>query len=99
MFWVSSGCDECHSIGYKGRIGVFELLRVSRGIQEALLSKDAMVSVRRVAESEGFQMLAYDGIQKAIKGMTSHKELVRNVSVQTLDEFIRYYNENPPEIP
>ena len=98
MFWLSSGCDECHSIGYKGRVGVFELLRVSRRIQEALLSKDAMVSVRSVAESEGFRMLAYDGIQKAIKGVTSHMELVRNVSIQTLDDFIRYYNEAPPEI-
>jgi type II secretory ATPase GspE/PulE/Tfp pilus assembly ATPase PilB-like protein len=71
---------------------------VSRRIQEALLSKDAMVSVRSVAESEGFRMLAYDGIQKAIKGVTSHMELVRNVSIQTLDDFIRYYNEAPPEI-
>jgi len=98
MFWVSSGCDQCHSIGYKGRLGVFELLKVSRGIQEALMSKDVMISVRKVAESEGFQMLAYDGIQKAIKGMTSHKELVRNVSIQTLDDFISYYNEIPPEV-
>jgi type IV pilus assembly protein PilB len=98
MLWISSGCDDCHSIGYRGRMGVFEVLRVSRGIQEALLSKDAMVSVRRVAESEGFRMLAYDGIQKAIKGITSHRELVRNVSIQTLDDFIRHYNEAPPEI-
>ena len=47
-----------------------------------------MISVRRVAESEGFQMLAYDGLQKAIYGITSHRELVRNVSIQTLDDFI-----------
>ena len=93
IFWISSGCDECHSIGYRGRMGVFELLRVSRAIQEALLSKDAMLNVRRVAESEGFQMLAYDGIQKAVKGITSHREIVRNVSIQTLDELIRTYKQ------
>jgi type IV pilus assembly protein PilB len=88
MFWSSRGCDACHSIGYKGRLGVFEVLRVSRRIQEALVSADAMVRVRKVAEEEGFKMLVYDGLQKAIDGITSHKELVRNVSIQALDDFV-----------
>ena len=94
MFWTNKGCDECHDIGYKGRVGVFEILQVSRAIQEALVSQDAMISVRRVAESEGFQMLAYDGLQKAIKGITSHRELVRNVSIQTLDDFISSHKQD-----
>jgi type IV pilus assembly protein PilB len=88
MFWVSRGCEDCHSIGYKGRLGVFEIMTVSRGIQEALISENPMVNVRRVAESEGFRMLAYDGIQKAINGTTSHRELVRNVSIEMLDDFL-----------
>ena len=95
IFWVSKGCDHCHSIGYKGRLGVFEVLKVSRAIQEALVSTDAMIKVRRVAESEGFKMLAYDGLQKAINGITSHRELVRNVSIQTLDDFISSFNQDP----
>jgi type II secretory ATPase GspE/PulE/Tfp pilus assembly ATPase PilB-like protein len=85
---VNRGCDHCHSIGYKGRVGVFEIMTVSRGIQEALVSDNPMVNVRRVAESEGFRMLAYDGIQKAINGTTSHRELVRNVSIEMLDDFL-----------
>ena len=88
IFWKSRGCDACHSIGYKGRVGVFEVLRVSRAIQETLVSKAAMTDVRKVAEGEGFKMLAYDGLQKAIKGITSHKELVRNVTIQNLDELL-----------
>jgi len=88
IFWTSSGCDECHSIGYRGRIGVFEVLRISRALQEALVSRATMNSVRQVAEGEGFHMLAYDGLQKAIKGITSHKELVRNVSMQNLDDLL-----------
>jgi hypothetical protein len=47
-----------------------------------------MINVRRVAEGEGFQMLAYDGLQKAINGVTSHRELIRNVSIENLDELI-----------
>ena len=88
IFWISSGCDECHSIGYKGRVGVFEILKISRAIQEVLVSKGTMNAVRRIAESEGFHMLAHDGLQKAIKGITSHKELVRNISMQNLDDLL-----------
>jgi type IV pilus assembly protein PilB len=88
LFWTGKGCDNCHDIGYKGRVGVFEVLRISRAIQEALVSDNAMIQVRRVAESEGFQSLTYDGLQKAITGVTSHRELVRNVSIQSLDDFI-----------
>jgi type IV pilus assembly protein PilB len=88
MFWTSKGCDNCHDIGYKGRLGVFEVLKISRAIQETLVSKSTMTDVRRIAESEGFQMLAYDGLQKAINGITSHRELVRNVSIQNLDDLL-----------
>ena len=88
IFWISRGCDECHSIGYKGRVGVYEVLKISRAIQEILVSRVTMTDVRQVAESEGFHMLAYDGLQKAIKGITSHKELVRNVSIQNLDDLL-----------
>ena len=97
IFWINKGCDHCHDIGYKGRVGVFEILKVSRAIQEALVSKDAMISVRRVAESEGFKPLAFDALQKAIKGITSHRELVRNVSIQTLDDLIISYQPEPEE--
>ena len=88
IFWISNGCDECHSIGYKGRVGVFEVLKISRAIQEVLVSKGTMNAVRKIAESEGFHMLAFDGLQKAITGITSHKELVRNVSMQNLDDLL-----------
>ncbi|MEN8232587.1 MAG: GspE/PulE family protein [Thermodesulfobacteriota bacterium] len=94
IFWTSKGCDHCHTIGYKGRVGVFEILQISRAIQESLVSKDAMIRVRTVAESEGFHMLAYDGLQKAISGITSHRELVRNVSIQTLDDFISFHKQD-----
>ncbi len=88
IFWIGKGCDKCHSIGYKGRIGVYEVLKISRAIQENLVANPTMTGVREVAESEGYTMLAYDGLQKAIKGMTSHQELVRNVSIQGLDDLL-----------
>jgi len=88
MFWINKGCDACNDIGYKGRVGVYEVLKISREIQEILVSRKTMRDVRKVAESEGFQMMAYDGLQKAISGITSHKELERNVSIQNLDDLL-----------
>ena len=88
IFWDSKGCDDCHNIGFKGRLGIFETLKISRAIQETLTSKAAMSDIRRVAESEGYRVLAYDGLQKVIAGSTSHKELERNVSIQNLNELL-----------
>jgi len=88
IFWLGKGCDECYSIGYKGRVGVYEVLKISRALQELLVTGVTMSDVRNVAENEGYHMLAYDGLQKAIKGITSHQELVRNVSLQNLDDLL-----------
>ncbi len=88
MFWINKGCNECNDIGYKGRVGVYEVLKISHDIQEVLVSRLTMSEVRKVAEGEGFHMMAYDGLQKAIRGITSHKELVRNVSIQNLDDLL-----------
>ena len=98
IFWLSKGCDECHSIGYKGRVGVYEVLKITRAIQEILVSRVTMSAVREVAEGEGFHMLAYDGLQKAIKGITSHKELVRNVSMQNLDDLIMHQSKKDTDV-
>jgi len=92
VFWVSRGCDNCHAIGYKGRIGVYEVMKISRALQETIASEVTMTDVRNVAESEGYKMLAIDGLHKAIKGFTSHKELERNVSIQNLNDLILHEN-------
>jgi len=88
LFWAGRGCDVCHSIGYKGRMGLFEVLKISRSMQDILVSRESMLSIRKIAEQEGFEVLALDGLQKAQQGTTSHRELVRNVSLQSLDDLL-----------
>jgi type IV pilus assembly protein PilB len=88
LFWTSTGCDACHSIGYKGRLGLFEVLKISREMQDILISRESMLNIRQIAEDEGFEVLAMDGLKKALQGVTSHKELIRNVSLQSLDELL-----------
>ena len=88
LFWTSRGCDACHSIGYKGRMGLFEVLKISRSMQDVLISRESMLGIRKIAEQEGFEVLALDGLRKALQGTTSHQELVRNVSLQSLDDML-----------
>ena len=87
-FWTGRGCDTCHSIGYKGRMGLFEVLKIGRSMQDVLVSRESMLGVRKIAEQEGFEVLALDGLRKAQQGVTSHKELIRNVSLQSIDDLL-----------
>ena len=87
-FWTGRGCDACHSIGYKGRMGLFEVLKIGRSMQDVLVSRESMLGVRKIAEQEGFEVLALDGLRKAQQGITSHKELIRNVSLQSIDDLL-----------
>ena len=87
-FWTGSGCDACHSIGYRSRMGLFEVLKISRSMQDVLVSREAMPGIRKIAGQEGFEVLALDGLRKALQGRTSHEELIRNVPMQSLDDLL-----------
>lgn len=74
-FVRGSGCPACMSTGYKGRVGVYEMLRATHAIRE-LIEQGAPVSeIFRRARSEGMRMMLEDGIQKALLGITTVDEL------------------------
>ena len=75
----ATGCKRCGHTGYEGRVGVFELLVVTRDIRRAILDQRDDSTIARVACSEGMQSLLEDGIEKVRRGMTSLEELVRVV--------------------
>jgi len=79
-FYTSDGCPQCSGIGYKGRIGVYEVLTVTDGIRD-LLSRDSIsfMDVRRTAASEGVLNMQQDAVVKAILGITDVKEVMRVV--------------------
>jgi Type II secretory pathway, ATPase PulE/Tfp pilus assembly pathway, ATPase PilB len=79
-FYTSDGCPHCSGIGYKGRIGVYEVLTVTDGIRD-LLSRESIsfMDVRRTAASEGVLNMQQDALLKAILGITDVKEVMRVV--------------------
>ncbi len=77
-FYKGAGCDVCQDIGYKGRIGIYEIMTVNKEIEEIILSgKLSEYDMAEVAVKNGMITMAQDGILKAIDGITSVEEIFR----------------------
>jgi len=75
------GCEFCGKIGYKGRIGIFEILVADEAVK-ALVTKGASAAdIRAAATRAGMWSLAEDGLEKIILGMTSPEEVLDVVYV------------------
>jgi type II secretory ATPase GspE/PulE/Tfp pilus assembly ATPase PilB-like protein len=81
IFQKGKGCQKCNGLGYKGRVGAYEVLSVTDGLRE-LLSQEhiSTVQVRQVAQSEGMITMLQDGIIKAIEGITTIEEVIENIA-------------------
>jgi type IV pilus assembly protein PilB len=73
------GCDMCDYKGYKGRIGIFELLQPTPRLKEALQSKISTGELYQLASRDGMKTLLEDGLQKVVDGHVDVEELVRNL--------------------
>jgi len=71
------GCKVCSQSGYKGRTGIYELLKVTPAIQEAVLKKVSADEIRAVAVKEGLVTLRSAALEKLEKGITTPEEVVR----------------------
>jgi len=71
------GCVRCGSTGYRGRIGMFEVMRMSQTIRDLVLAGAAAESVAEAADAEGMRRLHLDGLDKVIAGKTSLAEILR----------------------
>jgi type IV pilus assembly protein PilB len=71
------GCEECNQRGYRGRVGIYEVMVVSEDIRELILSGASAVELRRKSMEEGMIGLRQSGLQKIRDGMTTIDEVVR----------------------
>jgi type II secretory ATPase GspE/PulE/Tfp pilus assembly ATPase PilB-like protein len=77
VFTHSKGCDKCHGLGYKGRIGVYEVFMISETIEQMILKSSSTTEIRRQAITEGMLTMAQDGILKTLEGITDVEEVFR----------------------
>ncbi|MGB2791366.1 MAG: ATPase, T2SS/T4P/T4SS family, partial [Candidatus Moraniibacteriota bacterium] len=75
--WRPKGCLHCNGTGYKGRIGIFEVLTISDAITEKIVSLASENDIMKEALEDGMVTMAQDGILKAITGDTSLDEVWR----------------------
>jgi type II secretory ATPase GspE/PulE/Tfp pilus assembly ATPase PilB-like protein len=75
--YISSGCSECMQLGYKGRIGIFELLQVSSQLRRVIPDKPILEHIYTQACTDGMQPLLQDAAQKVQDGIISLSELIR----------------------
>ena len=71
------GCDKCDQTGYRGRIGLYELLTVTPELIPLILERADAGAIRRAARAQGMRTMVEDGIRKAIRGLTTLEEVAR----------------------
>lgn len=75
--WKGKGCKTCGDSGYKGRLGVYEVLNISEEIKEMILQKQSSYKIQEKAIEQGMVTMIQDGILKVIDGITSLEEVWR----------------------
>jgi type IV pilus assembly protein PilB len=73
------GCDRCSGTGYKGRIGIYEMMIVSDAIKKMILRRASGGEIALSAEQEGMVRLREDGLIKAAQGITTIEEVLKSV--------------------
>jgi type IV pilus assembly protein PilB len=76
-FMKGRGCAHCTKSGYKGRLGIFELMVMNNKIRELAFQGAATQEIRRAATSTGMKVMFEDGINKALRGITTLDEVFR----------------------
>jgi type IV pilus assembly protein PilB len=77
VFYRKRGCPRCAQTGYKGRVGIFQLLTMSEGLERLAVRKATREEIERAAIEEGMRTLWEDGLAKVVSGLTSIEELAR----------------------
>ncbi len=82
-FYRGKGCKVCGGTGYRGRTGIFELIKISAELKELLLSKPSAGNIWQAAKAAGSVSMFEDGLVKVKGGVTTLEELLRVVAVST----------------
>lgn len=76
-FFRPKGCDRCGGEGYRGRVGIYEVLEISDEIRKLINNSSSSDILEKKAREEGMDTLVEDGFIKAVQGVTSIEEILR----------------------
>jgi general secretion pathway protein E len=75
-FYHHTGCDACSNTGYRGRIGIFELMLIDEPVRREILNNSDAKTIQRVAQQQGMRLLREDGARQVVAGITSVEEVL-----------------------
>jgi general secretion pathway protein E len=74
------GCERCNNVGYRGRLGVFEILEVTEEIGRMIGTGQGDAAIERQARADGMTTMIEDGVAKCRAGITSVEEILRVIA-------------------
>lgn len=80
-FYKSKGCHECNSLGYKGRLSLFEIMSMTDELARLTMERSSTVALRKQSVKDGMTVLLQDGIRKVELGLTSIEEVLSVATV------------------
>lgn len=84
-FYKGKGCKNCNNIGYRGRMGIYELVDMNETLRDMAYRMAAANEIRKVARTLGMTTLKEDGIRKAKDGKTTLEEVFRITGIEDLE--------------
>lgn len=85
-FFMGKGCDKCDGVGYTGRLGLFEVMKMNNELRKAILSRAGSLEIEKIAMRTGMITLEQAGILKALEGKTSLEEVYRVARMMELED-------------
>jgi type IV pilus assembly protein PilB len=84
-FYFGKGCGRCSNTGYKGRVGLYELLTVTDEIRDAVAAEQSADEIRDIARNQGMTTLRESGLKLIFDGITTIDEVVRETVMEDID--------------
>ncbi|MEM8874000.1 MAG: ATPase, T2SS/T4P/T4SS family [Planctomycetota bacterium] len=81
-FFYGKGCDNCNNTGYKGRLGVFEIMTLDDDMREMIVNRDSTQKLRDAAKARGMTTLRDAGLKAIFDGLSTIEEVVRETIVE-----------------
>lgn len=82
VLYKAQGCDKCRNTGYKGRVGLYEVLEISARLRDTLSRTTNIEDILDAARKDGFKLLIEDGIEKLKMGVIDIFELIKVTSIR-----------------
>ena len=91
VLYRGKGCDSCQQTGYRGRMGIFELMTINDEVRTSIMNNSDASTIKNIARAHGMKTLREDGALKVKQGITTIAEVTRvtredEISLKALDE-------------